>query len=121
MLTGLVEQPGGNRMAFEYLTTWYLLKGQLPKVVQQVEQLGDFGYTEIPPLCQEAILIYSYGARKSVDLQGRAISSETDRRFKHFSGIVKSTATTGPPQSPNWRETTPEAISSITSAQGGRR
>jgi len=101
MLTALVEQGDGkgpqaqsnavvhpNRMAFEYLTAWYLLNGQLPRIVEQIGRLDEFGYAEIPPLCQEAILIYAYGARKAVDLHGRAISPEVDRRFKHFSSVV---------------------------------
>lgn len=101
MLTGLVGQGGGkgpqtqnnalgnpNRMAFEYLTAWYLLNGQLARVVEQIGRLDEFGCAEIPPLCQEAILIYAYGARKSVDLHGRSISPEVDRRFKHFSSVV---------------------------------
>jgi hypothetical protein len=89
MLTALVSQEGSsNRMAFEYLTAWYLLTGQLPKVVQQIEKLGQFGYTEIPPLWQEAILIYAYGTGKREILQGLAISPEMHQRIQHFSGVV---------------------------------
>ncbi len=101
LLTALVEQGGGigpqppnsvspppNRMAFKYLMAWHLLKGQLGRIVQQIERLDEFGYTEIPPLCQEAILIYAYGTGKPVDLHGRSISPEMDRRMKHFSSVV---------------------------------
>jgi hypothetical protein len=88
MLTALVEQGDGNRMAFEYLMAWHMLTGQLGKVVQQIERLDEFGYAEIPPLYQEAILIYAYGTGKSVNLHGRAISPEMDRRIKHFSSVV---------------------------------
>jgi hypothetical protein len=90
MLTGLVEQGAGNRMAFEYLMSWHLLKGQLAKIVQQVERLGDFGYTEIPPLWQEAILIYAYGTRKPVDLHGLTIGPEMHRRIQHFTSVVNT-------------------------------
>jgi hypothetical protein len=78
-----------NRMALEYLMAWHLLKGNLGKVAQQAERLSDFGYTQIPPLWQEAVLIYTYGTGKPVDLHGLAIDPELDRRFKNFSGIVK--------------------------------
>lgn len=89
MLTSLVSQsPGENRMAFEYLTAWYLLTGQLPKVVQQIERLDQYGYAEIPPLWQEAILIHSYGTGKPVDLRGRTISPELHKRIQHFSSVV---------------------------------
>jgi hypothetical protein len=99
MLTALVvpgegvgpqPQGSGNRMAFEYLMAWHLLKGNLGKVAQQVERLGEFGYTRIPPLWQEAILIYAYGAGKPDALDGLAIDPELDRRFKNFSSIAKS-------------------------------
>ncbi|MEN6333277.1 MAG: DUF6057 family protein, partial [Phycisphaerales bacterium] len=100
MLNALIEpgetvgpqpQPGSrNRMAFEYLTAWYLLKGNLPKFAQQVERRGEFGCTEIPPLWQEAIVIYAYGTDKMDVLRGLAIDPEVERRFKNFSGVAKS-------------------------------
>ncbi len=90
MLTTLVEQAGGNRMAFEYLTAGYLLKGQLARVVQLMERLDEFGWREIPPLYQEALLIYAYGTGKPVDLHGRVIGPEMHQRFKHFSSIAGS-------------------------------
>lgn len=89
MLGALVSQEGGsNRMAFEYLTAWYLLTGQLPKVAQQIDKLSQFGYTEIPPLWQEAILIHSYGTGKPVDLHGRTIRPELHKQIQHFSSVV---------------------------------
>ncbi|MEN6428189.1 MAG: DUF6057 family protein [Phycisphaerales bacterium] len=101
LLTALVEQSGGigpqlpgsasgppNRMAFEYLMARYLLTGQLDRIAQQIARLDEFGYAEIPPLWQEAILIYSYGERKVVNLYGRSIDPEMDRRIKHFSSVV---------------------------------
>ncbi len=88
LLTALIEQNSGNRMAFEYLTAWYMLTGQLPKIAQQIERLDRFGYAEIPPLCQEALLIYAYGTGKPVDLHGRSIPPEVEQRFKQFSRVV---------------------------------
>lgn len=101
MLTALVGQGGGvgpqtqddastspNRMAFEYLAAWYLLNGQLGRFVQQMERLDEFGYREIPPLYQEAILIYTYGTGKPLDLHGRTISPEMHQRIRHFSDVV---------------------------------
>ena len=54
MLPALVEQGSGNRMAFEYLMAWYMLKKRLDKFVQNLGRLPEFGYTAIPPLYQEA-------------------------------------------------------------------
>lgn len=87
VLSALVEQNGGNRMAFEYLMAWYMLNKQLGKFVENVGRLGEFGYTEIPPLYQEAIVIYAYGTKKPVPLAGFTISPEAQRRIEHFSSV----------------------------------
>jgi hypothetical protein len=87
LLAALAGQRGGNRMAFEYLMASYLLNKQLDKVVQNVGRLREFGYGEIPPLYQEAILIYAYGTKKQVDLAGYAISPEVHRRIERFSSV----------------------------------
>jgi hypothetical protein len=84
MLRALVEQGGGNRMAFEYLMAWYLLTKQSDKVVQNLSCLPEFGYTDIPPLYQEAAVIYAYGTKKPLPLGGLA---EAQRRIEHFSSI----------------------------------
>ncbi|OHB64617.1 MAG: hypothetical protein A2Y77_09215 [Planctomycetes bacterium RBG_13_62_9] len=85
LLSTLVEQGGGNRMAYEYLMSWYMLNGQLPRFVQNVTKLSEFGYTDVPPLYQEAAVIYAYGTRKPVPL---VASPDAQRRIEHFSSIV---------------------------------
>jgi hypothetical protein len=92
LLSALVEQSGGtgphvhgppsappNRMAFEYLMAWYLLNGHLGKFVQQLSRLDEFGYAEIPPLYQEAVVIYAYG---------RTIGPEMHSRMRHLHSVV---------------------------------
>ncbi|HON93263.1 MAG TPA: DUF6057 family protein [Sedimentisphaerales bacterium] len=92
LLTALIgpetEQGVRNRMAFEYLMAWNLLKGNLGRIVQQLDRLDEFGYMEIPPLWQEAILIYAYGTGKTDILKALAIHPEIERRFKNFSAVV---------------------------------
>ncbi len=85
MLAALVEQGGQNRMAFEYLMAWYLLTKQLDKLVQNLPRLSEFGYAAIPPLYQEATLIYA--TRHPVPLGNFSISAQTQQRIKHFSEI----------------------------------
>jgi len=88
MLRALVEQRTGNRMAYEYMMAWYMLTGQLPKLIEGIGKLDELGYAQIPPLHQEAILIYAYGTRKPVDLHGRSIDPEMRRRIEDFSRVV---------------------------------
>jgi hypothetical protein len=85
MLSALVEQGGQNRMAFEYLMAWYMMTKQLGKFVQNLGRLPEFGYTEIPPLYQEAALIHA--TKYPVPLGGFAISPAAQRRIEHFSSV----------------------------------
>jgi hypothetical protein len=49
-----------NRMAFEYLISHYLLTNRPDQVVRNLSRLGEFGYSELPTVFQEAVLM-DYG------------------------------------------------------------
>jgi hypothetical protein len=84
MLTGLLEQNPRNRMAFEYLMAGYLLAGQVDKIEANMERLADLGYSEVPTLYEEAILI-GYGARRErLDLNTLPVKRQTFERYKRF-------------------------------------
>jgi hypothetical protein len=84
MLAALVEQGGPSRMAFEYLMAWYMMTKQLDRFVQNLAKLTEFGYAEVPPLYQEAAVIYAYGTKKPVPLQGL---TEAQHRIERFSSV----------------------------------
>jgi hypothetical protein len=86
LLLDLLEKNRQNRMAFEYLMAWYLLNGQLDKFAQNLERLDDFNYSQIPRLYEEAIL-YMLNRGKAVNLHGRRITAESQRRFTDFLNI----------------------------------
>lgn len=83
----LLHENDRNRMAFEYLMSWYLLTKQPEKIIQNIESLSDLGYSKIPPLYEEAIFIYSYSTKRTVFLQGLQLSAEARRRMEHFSHV----------------------------------
>ncbi|MDH4240443.1 MAG: DUF6057 family protein [Phycisphaerae bacterium] len=85
ILSQLLEENRQNRMAFEYMMAWYMLRGQLDKFVQNLERLDDFDYTRIPRIYEEAMLVYVNRTRKALDLRGRQFSRETKDRFRDFS------------------------------------
>jgi len=87
MLIALLNDNGHNRMAFEYLMAWYLVTKQVGKVAEGIRYMDALGYTEIPPLYQEAICVYVYGQRKPVPLPGRTISPQVRQRIEQFSQI----------------------------------
>ena len=90
MLTGLLRQNPGNRMAFEYLMSFYLLAGELEQIAVNTERLADFGYQEIPTLYEEAVLIYQGMGGRRAELGKLNIKSETIERYKRFVRICNS-------------------------------
>ena len=92
VLRDLLEKNSQNRMAFEYLTAWYMLTGprQLEKCVRSIEHLNDFDYQELPRLYEEALLIYVYGAKKPVQLVGYQPSLKARQQIENFSRIFNS-------------------------------
>ncbi len=87
ILLDLLKKNARNRMAFEYLMSSYLLTGQLDKIVQNLHRLDDFDYTQIPPLYEEAILLYVHKEKKPVDLHSRQISQLSRQRFENFKQV----------------------------------
>lgn len=84
MLTGLLVQNPGNKMAFEYLTACYLLTGRADRIVTNMERLNELGYQEIPTLYEEAILIYFGSQGQKVDLNKFNIKRDTFERYAKF-------------------------------------
>jgi len=87
-LSWLLEKNSRNRMAFEYLMTWYLLNKHLGKFVQKIELVRDLGYTEIPTHYEEAALIYVYGTRKPLFLSDYESNPQIRRQIEEFSRIL---------------------------------
>jgi hypothetical protein len=84
MFAGLLSENKQNRMAFEYFMALYMLTGQLEKFGQNLHRIDDFDYPDIPPLYEEAILLYTYNTKKQVRLPGRQISQQSIKRFNDF-------------------------------------
>lgn len=87
ILLDLLDKNRYNRMAFEYLMAWYLLNNQLDKFAQNLHRLDDFDYPQIPPLYEQAILIYQVLTGKKVELKGQQISAQTYDLASGFSAI----------------------------------
>ncbi|MCL5279013.1 MAG: DUF6057 family protein [Planctomycetes bacterium] len=85
VLSALVEQGSGNRMAFEYLMAWYMMEKRLDQLVKNLGRLRDFGYTALPPLYQEAVMIYA--TKYPVPLGDFSISPDVQQRIKQFSDV----------------------------------
>ena len=53
----LLDEDKDNKMAFEYLMSYYLLTGQIEKVIDNLPLLDNYGYAGMPYHYQEAVLI----------------------------------------------------------------
>ena len=89
-LSWLLEKNSQNRMAFEYLMAWYMLNRYLGIFVQKIELLPDLGYAELPTHYEEAALIYVYGTRKPLHLNGYLSSPQKRRQIEDFSRLLSS-------------------------------
>jgi hypothetical protein len=85
LLLDLLEENQQNHMAFEYLMACYLIGKQHALLVQNLYRLDDFGYSEIPRLYEEAMIVYSVMTGKA---PGRQISPESLKRWKEFRQIL---------------------------------
>jgi len=84
MLLALLEKNSQNRMAFEYLMGWCLLHGDIEELVKNLYRLDQLGYSQIPRLYEEAVLIYKTNTKKDVNLGSLRISAATRLRFKDY-------------------------------------
>jgi hypothetical protein len=85
MLGQLLHRNPKNRMAFEYLTAYYLLTRQIDKVIANLHRFDDFGQTRLPRYCEEAILVYrNVAGPRAIALPVREIRPETERRSAEF-------------------------------------
>ena len=76
-------------MAFEYLLVNCLVNRDVPKLMDQLGRLDDFGYPAIPRHCEEAILLHQKLTGAQVDLRGREIRPETLQRFEQFWDAIR--------------------------------
>lgn len=77
-----------NRMAFEYLMSYYLLTRQLDGIINNIPRLNDFGYYKIPQHYEEALMVYQSKTGFPVDNLGFTINPETKSRFKNFQNVL---------------------------------
>lgn len=87
---------GKNRMAFEYLMAIYLQTDALPAAVKAFSFLDNLSYPAVPPLYEEAAMIYGAkhpeevkATNSGIFFRGRKISEPTMNKLRRFHAIVK--------------------------------
>jgi hypothetical protein len=84
VLLNLLAANARNKMAFEYLMAYYLLTRQPAKVAQNMNRLGALGYSEIPVLYEEAMVLNSHIDSSAVLQTKLPIRPQTYERFEQF-------------------------------------
>jgi len=84
----LLKKNPKNRMAFEYLLTYYMLNNQLESFAEYIELASDMGYSALPTHFEEAALVYVNTRRKPLRLEGLTPNAKLGQRIKHFSQIL---------------------------------
>ena len=85
----LLDKQPGNRMAFEYLSVYYLLSGNLAGLVENLHRLQELGYDRIPRHYEEALVLYVALTKKQVDLFGKPVSRKTQDRFAQACSVLR--------------------------------
>lgn len=86
----LLQSNKYNKMAFEYLMSFYLMTRQVDKIAENIENFRYFGYEKLPRHLEEALCLHALNTGSDFPLQGWQISPETRERFDIFSGIMSS-------------------------------
>lgn len=74
-----------NKMAFEYLLSYYLLEKDVIQFAKNIDHIRNFDYPQFPRLYEEAFLIYkTHPEAEEIDLGKYKISWETMMRFNTY-------------------------------------
>ncbi len=73
ILLDLLRDHPDNRMAFEYLTAYYLLRNMRAELAANLYRVRDLGYGRLPRHYAEAMVVHTNQIRQPIDLQGWSI------------------------------------------------
>jgi hypothetical protein len=88
-LKRLLHDSPGNRLAFEYLMGYTLLKGQRAEIAACLPVLRSLGYSRLPRHVAEALLVHSLETRTAVDSQGWTLDPGVLRDARDIRAIVQ--------------------------------
>ena len=84
MMEMLLKRNPENRMAFEYLLTYYMLHNRLVQFAEYIELAENMDYALLPTHFEEAMLVYVYAERKPLGLRGFTPDTALRKRLERF-------------------------------------
>lgn len=90
-LQELLRSNERNKMAFEYLMAYYLLKHEYPKVIHNIKRFRELGHQRLPRYIEEAVLLHQeLSYNDTTNLHGYSISKESRQRFMEYFAVLKT-------------------------------
>jgi hypothetical protein len=98
MLLELLERNPKNRMAFEYLMTFYMMNRRLDDLCRNLGRVKELGYFETPPLYEEAVLARALDGRAGSEQDALEVSVESRLKAEMFMGALNRFSYDGNPR-----------------------
>ena len=86
----LLRQNPQNRMACEYLLSYYLLTKNLKAFSSEFKRLDSLGIGKLPRLYQEALILASMVLQAKIENMERYVTDDTLRRWERFVELSKN-------------------------------
>ncbi len=86
----LMGANSANRMAFEYLMTYYLLTKNLGGFARRLPHLADFSGGELSPLWEEAMVLWTTSQRQSPPVPAPSGWVECQQRLDQVLGVIQA-------------------------------
>ena len=91
LISNLLQSCSDNRMAYEYMMSWFLLTKQLDKLTESMNYIRFFSYSKLPQCFEDAALIYQRKTgRKPALSKPLMISPQAQQRFANFGRICSA-------------------------------
>jgi hypothetical protein len=88
ILLEILRESNHNKMAFEYLMSYYLLRNDLGNFYARLSNMVNMGYREIPKTYQEAAMIYYIrNDVPEVNIE-YPLNMDTQKRFESFNKLL---------------------------------
>lgn len=88
-LLALLAANRQNRMAFEYLMTYYLLAKNLNGFVKNLPRVNDFPGFKITPMWDEALILASRLAGRNIGVPGHTLAPEATTRVESVTRVLQ--------------------------------
>lgn len=90
-LIDVLKNNPSNKMAFEYLMSYYILRGELENFYHYLPLVKSSGYyKKMPKTYEEVLLVYYQNSNSPADTWEYSVTKETRDRFEAFKNTIRS-------------------------------